>query len=253
MKSVSALLLVILLCISVVAAQNKQEDLRPLTPGETVQRELRGGETDRYKISLKTGQFLHITIDQRGIDVVVSLFGPDGTKLAEMNNRHINYGIEPLSFEATADGVYGVEISAADTAAPRRYSLSTDELRTATASDRLRIEAERASAEGQRLRMVNKPELYRSALERYRVTRQKWRSIDDHYWQATTLTNIGLVYSDLDENDKSLSAYNAALPLAREVKDLGCEWRILNNLGNIFKANGEKQKSLDATPVAQRE
>ena len=53
------------------------------------------------------------------------------------------------------------------------------------------------------------------------------------YWQATTLTNIGLVYSQLKENDKALSAYSEALPLAKEIKDLGCEWRILNNLGRF--------------------
>ena len=91
--------------------------------------------------------------------------------------------------------------------------IPTDKPRAVTANDRERIEAERASAEGQRLRMLNKPDSYRPALEQYQVALQKWRQLDDRYWQATTLTNIGLVYSQLEENDKALSAYNEALPV----------------------------------------
>src|SRR6185295_19649212 len=191
---------------------------------ETIERELKIGESHSYKVTLQRGQFLHLTIEQRGIDVIVRLFGPDGTKLAEMNNRHMAYGIEPLAGEAKVDGDYRIEI-AANSALNGMYVVRADKPRPVTTSDRVRIEAERAAAEGQRLRMLNKAESYRPALEQYQVALQKWRQLDDRYWQATTLTNIGLVYSQLEENDKALSAYNEALPLAREVKDPGCEWR----------------------------
>ena len=237
-----AIIFTFLLAISAIS-QVKENEVRTLTPEEPIERELKSGESHSYRISLKTGQFLHLTIEQRGIDVVVRLFGPDGSKLAEMNNRHIAYGVEPLSAEASGDGDYRIEI-AANSAFNGMYVVRVDKPRPVTTSDRERIEAERAAAEGQRLRMLNKAESYRPALEQYQVALQKWRQLDDRYWQATTLTNIGLVYSQLEENDKALSAYNEALPLAKEIKDLGCEWRILNNLAGLF-ARRDKQKAID--------
>jgi len=106
-----AIIFTFLLTIS-LTTQVKENEVRTLTPEETIERELKIGESHSYKVTLKTGQFLHLTIEQRGIDVIVRLFGPDGTKLAEMNNRHIAYGVEPLSAEAKVDGDYRIEIAA---------------------------------------------------------------------------------------------------------------------------------------------
>src|SRR6185369_4283397 len=195
MKSRTALILIILFVVFVKPTQSKQQDTPALTPGETVQKDLSTGATDNYKVSLKAGQFLHVAIEQRGIDVVISLFAPDGTKLAEMNNRHTAFGTEPLSFEATADGVYRVQLVGTNASGPGKYTLHVDELRVASAMDRERIQAERAAAEGQRLRMLNNPESYGPALEQYQIALQKWRTLGDRYWQSTTLTNVALVYS----------------------------------------------------------
>jgi tetratricopeptide (TPR) repeat protein len=245
MKSRVATLLTILFVAFATPAQSSQKETQTLIPGGTVQRDLNGAETVAYRIQLKAGQFLHITIEQSGIDVVVSLFAPDGSKLTEMNNRHIANGVEPLSFAASTDGFYRVQLTGSNGSGPGKYALHTDELRPVTANDRERIDAERAAAEGQRLRMLNNRESYRPSLEHYQIALQKWRDLGDRYWQATTLTNIGLVYSQLNENDQAVNAYNEALPLAREVKDPGCEWRILNNLGGLFVPQRDKQKAVN--------
>ena len=213
-----AIIFTFLLAISAIS-QLKENEVRTLTPEETIERELKVGESHSYKVTLKSGEFLHLTVEQRGIDVIVRLFGPDGAKLTEMNNRHIAYGAEPLSAEAKIDGDYRIEI-AANSAPAGMYIVRADKPRPVTTSDRVRIEAERAAAEGQRLRMLNKSDLLQSALDHYQIALQKWRELGDRYWQATTLTNIGLVYSQLNENDKAVSAYNEALPLAREVRIL---------------------------------
>ena len=46
-----------------------------LEPGKPVERELAGGQSHSYSIALTAGQYLHVVVDQRGIDVVVTLFG----------------------------------------------------------------------------------------------------------------------------------------------------------------------------------
>src|SRR5262249_32038291 len=67
-----------------------------LEPGKAIERAMAGGEAHDYKVSLKAGQFLHVVVDQRGIDVVASLFGPDGKRIAEVDSPNGDRGPEPV-------------------------------------------------------------------------------------------------------------------------------------------------------------
>jgi hypothetical protein len=64
------------------AAPSAQESIS-LEPGKPVERELSGGQSHSYKITMTSGQYSHIVIEQRGIDVAVALFTPDGKKISE--------------------------------------------------------------------------------------------------------------------------------------------------------------------------
>jgi CHAT domain-containing protein len=228
------------------AAQDKKDEVGTLVPGQTVERMIKGGETHAYLINLHQGEFMHLEVDQRGIDVVVSLFAPDRTRLVEMNNRHIDFGQEPLSFAADVEGSYRFEVRAATAwAIEGRYAVHLNELRGVTASDRIRIEAERTAAEGQRLRVQGTAESYRGAKNEYETALKKWGEVNDRYWEATTLTNIGLVYDNLNENRKALEFYDQALPLERAVGDKPGEALTLNYIGNVYSDLGEQQKALE--------
>jgi CHAT domain-containing protein len=61
------------------AAQSVQEPIS-LEPGKPIERDLSGGQSHSYKITMISGQYLHIAVEQRGIDVAVALFTPDGKK-----------------------------------------------------------------------------------------------------------------------------------------------------------------------------
>src|SRR5947209_122182 len=65
-----------------VAARGAQESIS-LQPGKPIERELSGGRSHSYKIAMISGQYLHIAVEQRGIDVAVALFAPDGKKIGE--------------------------------------------------------------------------------------------------------------------------------------------------------------------------
>src|SRR5262245_53858080 len=45
-----------------------------LVPGKPMERQMSGGETHSYQINLRAGQYVHAVIDQRGIDLVLTLF-----------------------------------------------------------------------------------------------------------------------------------------------------------------------------------
>jgi hypothetical protein len=68
------------------AAQRADEELS-LEPGKPIERELSGGQSHFYKITLTSGQYLQITASQQGIDALVALFAPDGNKIGEVDSE----------------------------------------------------------------------------------------------------------------------------------------------------------------------
>ncbi|MCL6750391.1 CHAT domain-containing protein, partial [Nostoc sp. CCCryo 231-06] len=83
------------------------------------------------------------------------------------------------------------------------------------------------------------------ALDFYNQALPLRRAVGDRSGEATTLNNIGGVYDDLGEKQKALDFYNQALPLIRAVGDRSGEATTLNNIGLVYDALGEKQKALD--------
>jgi hypothetical protein len=51
-----------------------EKDASPLEIGKPIERELSGGQAHYYRITVEAGQYLHLIVDQRGIDVVVALY-----------------------------------------------------------------------------------------------------------------------------------------------------------------------------------
>src|SRR5215467_11338509 len=54
-----------------------------MEPGKAIARELRGGETHEYQFTLQAGQYAHVEVDQKSIDVTVVARGPDGERIFE--------------------------------------------------------------------------------------------------------------------------------------------------------------------------
>src|ERR1043165_6847932 len=53
-----------------------QKEATVLAPGAVLERELKGGEAQTFVVHLAGGQFLHVEVEQIGIDVAVTLFEP---------------------------------------------------------------------------------------------------------------------------------------------------------------------------------
>jgi erythromycin esterase len=117
-----------------------------LEPGKAIERAMAGGDVHDYKVLLKAGQFLHLVVDQRGIDVVVSLLGPDGKRIAEVDTPNGDNGPEIVRVVAAATGDYRLEIRPLEkTAKGGRYQVKIEELLTADQyADRLAAEKARA-------------------------------------------------------------------------------------------------------------
>ncbi len=104
----------------------------PLKKGYTLVRSIRGEEVHTYRCALREGDLLDILVEQAGVDIVLSAYGPDDRKVAEADNRPGTSGREYLQMEASADGTHLVEVRSASPSAPGgRYGLFVRNLLTA--------------------------------------------------------------------------------------------------------------------------
>src|SRR5215510_2005728 len=78
--------------------------------GKPIERELAGGESHFYQLLLAEGQFLHAVVDQRGVNLIVTLYGPDGKKITDIDSPVGAMGPEPVSLIAETSGSYRLEL-----------------------------------------------------------------------------------------------------------------------------------------------
>ena len=107
--TLSLLLLTCLLGVQFAKAQTATTSL--LQPGTPIERTLAAGQSHTYHISLEQDQFLHLVVDQRGIDVVVRAFSPAGRQLGEFDSPNGTSGPEDVTLIAATSGVYRIEVA----------------------------------------------------------------------------------------------------------------------------------------------
>ena len=90
---------------------------KTIEPGKPIERELAGGEAHSYQLTLGAGQYAQLEVDQRRINVAVSVFASDGKKLFEADMFRIGE-VETVSLIAEHPEIYRLEIRSSDKTAP---------------------------------------------------------------------------------------------------------------------------------------
>jgi CHAT domain-containing protein/uncharacterized protein HemY len=236
------------------AAQNTAEEFS-LEPGKPVERELSGGQSHFYKISMTTGQYLQVTVSQLGIDALVALFTPEGKKIGEADIEKATVRSEIISAIAEATGAYRIEVRSAEkTAGAGRYEIRIEALKMATAEDKHHVAADLAFREAKQLE--NGPaEDKRKSIEKYQKALELYRKAGAGKRIADALNNIGMIHLSLGETHKAMDRYNEALPICRELGDLNREAITLTNIGTAYWSLGELQNALakfsEALPLSR--
>jgi CHAT domain-containing protein/Tfp pilus assembly protein PilF len=223
-----------------------ENDPRPLEAGKPIEREMAGGQKHYYKIALEVGQYLHLVVDQKGIDLIVTLFDPAGKKLVEVDNPVGAYQPERVSITTDVLGGYMLELRPAQKdAGVGRYEVKITELRMPTPQDQARVLAERAFSEGMTLERQGTGDSIKKALEKREEALRLFKAAGDRQWEGFALHRLGITYYLLGENQKALDYFNQALSVRRDAGDRGGEITTLNLLGVLYKDLGENQKASD--------
>jgi hypothetical protein len=113
-------------------------DTGSLQSGLPISRTLNRGQSHRFTLALERDQFAKITVDQRGIDVVVRVYSPDGKSLGEFDSPNGANGPEIVPVVGVAPGTFSVEVAPllrTDDVLPGSIEIRMTDLRGATSQE----------------------------------------------------------------------------------------------------------------------
>jgi CHAT domain-containing protein len=242
------------LAIVLLIAGVRKSPAAPLTQSQTaplslelskpIERAINAGETHSYTLTLTSGQYAHITVEQRDVDVVVSIYTQDGTKVARVDSPNGNYGIEPVSVVAETSGAYRVEVLSTSPKKPGKYEVKLEELRAATENDRNRVAAQTLFTEAKALRNERTQKSYQQAIEKYAAAFVIWQNLNEKLMQAFTLHEVGNIYGDIGEFQKAIDSHTKAAALYKEAKWPRGEADVTVNIGWVYGELGDTQNRL---------
>ena len=239
---VTRFLTILLIGVAPVLAQTPG-DLPALAP---VERELKGGETQSFRIVLAANQFLHALVEQKDIDVMTAVFGPDGKQLGETNSPNDRWGTEPVLLVASVPGEYRVDVrSANNKAQPGRFEIKIIALREATTVDKGHAAAQAAFDEARKLRALQTAASRRAAIEKCEQALPLFEAAGDTYRRALTLMAIGLAYYPLNEFRKALDYFNQTLAISVALGDKRLEAGTETFVGGMLDIIGDVGKALE--------
>jgi len=213
---------------------------RSLEAGVTIERELREG-VHSYRVDLKPGDFLHVVVLQKGIDVAVALLDPRHRQRMMVDSPIGATGPETLFAVADLSGTYRVSIGAVKTTENGRYSLRMDPLHEASREDRIQAAAAERFAAGEELRRQWTEQGKRNAILAYEAALHLLREVPDSGQQAMTLHRLGWMHADLGEGEQALSCFEQARRFRIDPVE---ELVVLNRLATIYEAKGEAERAI---------
>src|SRR5262245_21836080 len=140
-------LLPCVICIGLTCIAQTTEEVRPLELGRLVEREIAGGQTHTYQITLVAGSLMRIGVTPQCVTLSLTLNAPDGKQVAAANFARFA-GPESLSWEAAVGGDYRLMARALGSpASAGSYQARLEVKAAASAQDRRLITIERLLSE----------------------------------------------------------------------------------------------------------
>jgi tetratricopeptide (TPR) repeat protein len=222
-----------------------------------VDRRLGEGQTDVYTVKASKGQFLHVVVEAKGVDLTVVLADPTGKDLLAADGTPSRlFGSTPASLITTAKGKYVIRVQkSARSSETGPYRIEVTELQQPTQQDYIRLQAE---TEFYAAIVADRRDGRQDSLQAiagYQKAAALWHSLDDVDQEAVCLHRIGANDRTVGELQAGLKSLNEALPLWRAAGDRAGEAASFTGMSVIYSMLGDRQKALDysdsALPLAR--
>lgn len=255
-----------------------------LAKGPAVEREIAGDRVDAYEIELAAGQYLFVTFDQHGIDIVLNVYGPGHRPLIEVDRPYGPAGVEKVHMVAETAGTYRLEVRGLGRGENGRYLVRIEALRPAGPADLLRARAEREFWEargwkgqapefweavakferslliferlGAKDRMAEayyrlgkrylEKNRFSDALELFESAGALYRELHDRRFIALCYNQIGWCHAEMGQFESALPAYQRAMDEWHRQPPWPGEAVTLENLGEMYALEGRPTLAVQA-------
>jgi CHAT domain-containing protein/Tfp pilus assembly protein PilF len=194
----------------------------------------------RYRLNLEPGDFVRITVQQLGADVVLSLHTAGGETVAEVDDLDGAWGAEELVWQAEQEGSYELRLSpwrpppvpepASQEAAPPdadespfrppgRYRLSLDGPRAPESDDELRLAAAAALRRGSELERRTSTGKPHPSLVAYAHAAELYGRLGDSFRQSIAHLRLGRGVARQGAMDTALRHYRHSLALLQTASE----------------------------------
>lgn len=190
------------------------------------------GQTRNHTFSLEAGQYLHLIVEQRGLDVITKIEDSTGNLLLQVDSPNFDQGSENLPLVAAASGQFTLGVKADK--GTGGYVIRVDALRPATEKDQKRASA---AAVYSSARLLEKKGAAREeVVQGYRNAAQLWNELGDAYGEAWALFRIGKLYVvDDTHRQETFGIFTRALDLFQQIRDEHHQAIVLGHLGSIWE------------------
>jgi CHAT domain-containing protein/Tfp pilus assembly protein PilF len=193
---------------AVLTAGQYQDPSQTLTPGKSLEREIKGDEVHSFRVSLVADQYVRLIVHKRGIDLFVNVILPEGSTRKHENPAGPQSPVSVL-IKAETPGIYILEIHPIRKwLAPGRYEIQLEGVSAPDASDDKRLAAQQRVVTGRLNEAAGSSD---AALTNYEDALTLWRDVGDTYQEANTLHWIAQTYKGLRDFDKAEEYYKRTL------------------------------------------
>ncbi len=261
---------------------SRAQTLPVLQQGARIEHRSVAAQSDIYRIALIAGDYLHVTLAQRGRDLSVTVTAPDGRDLSTVDAISDAYRDEAAAMIAEVSGTYSLTVRPVRPVAPAgRYVIIVGDIRPATSEDRMRVEAERSFNQAASLQSGPRPSWSEamsgaeSALMTYRQLGDRRgelkallvragseyalvrpgllttveeverlaRELGDEAGRAAALHVQALAHDRLGNRDRALALENESISISRALGNLRREAVSANTLGVLYDEIGDPERA----------
>jgi CHAT domain-containing protein/Tfp pilus assembly protein PilF len=223
-----------------------------LETGKPIVREMKGGDSHSYAIRMAANQYLQAVVEQKGIDVVVAVYDPNGKKVYEIDSPNGTQGPEPVYLITESSGQYRLEVLALEKEAKLgKYEAKIEEIRAAIDNDKPKIAAYKAEGEAELLNAEGKLEKIGDIIAKYEEAIKLFQIANDQLGESQALNKFANFYYSKRDYNKAEQFFQRALAI-RE-KALGAEHpSVANTIRNLALLYEDKGDYIKAEPLYQR-
>ncbi len=218
-----------------------------LSPDDARTVVLPAGEVHTYEAHLEVGDFLHVLIEQQEVDVVVTVMGPAGRQLLEVDGPYGRDVPESVALVANTAGAHRLDVrpfSGVADATASSYHLAVVAWRPATIADRLRAEAELETNAAHRQASRRTADDRRQAVAAYGLALGLWRQVGDRLQEARAFGRLGRLQRLLGEHQAALASHQQALNLFHSLQDLAGIASTQGEMATVHRHRGENDRAL---------